>query len=105
MVLAAVCARRLPQAAQAYREAGADEVQAVADLRSLEAAITAGRPAVTDDPSLLCRAEGIDVVIEVTGAVELGARVVLDAIEHGKHTILMKAELDGTPGPILRVHA
>jgi predicted homoserine dehydrogenase-like protein len=105
MVLAAVCARRLPQAAQAYREAGADEVQAVADLRSLEAAVTAGRPAVTEDPSLLCRAEGIDVVIEVTGAVEFGARVVLDAIEHGKHTILMNAELDGTLGPILRVRA
>lgn len=44
-------------------------------------------------------------MIEVTGAVEFGARVVLDAIEHHKHVILMNAELDGTLGPILRVRA
>jgi predicted homoserine dehydrogenase-like protein len=105
MELAAVSNRRLDKAAQAYREAGADDVQAVADLRSLQSAIAAGRPAVTEDPSLICRAEGIDVVIEVTGAVEFGAEVVLDAIEHGKHVVLMNAELDGTLGPILRVRA
>ncbi|HEX2231873.1 MAG TPA: Gfo/Idh/MocA family oxidoreductase [Thermoleophilaceae bacterium] len=105
MELAAVFARRLPQAAQAYREAGADDVQTVADLRSLEAAVAAGRPAVTEDASLLCRAEGIDVLIEVTGSVEFGAGVVLEAIEHGKHVILMNAELDGTLGPLLKTRA
>lgn len=58
MELAAASGRRLHLAAQAYREAGADEVQAVTDVGSLEAAISAGRPAVTEDPSLLCRAQG-----------------------------------------------
>jgi predicted homoserine dehydrogenase-like protein len=29
----------------------------------------------------------------------------LSAIEHGKHVIMMNAELDGTVGPILKVHA
>jgi predicted homoserine dehydrogenase-like protein len=105
MQLSAISNRRLHMAAQAYTEAGADEVQAVTDLGSLESAIAAGRPAVTEDPSLLCRAEGIDVVIEVTGAVEFGAQVVVEAIEHGKHVVLMNAELDGTLGPILRVRA
>jgi predicted homoserine dehydrogenase-like protein len=44
-------------------------------------------------------------VIEVTGAVEFGARVVLEAIDHGKHVVMMNAELDGTIGPILKVRA
>jgi predicted homoserine dehydrogenase-like protein len=47
----------------------------------------------------------VDAVLEVTGAVGFAARVVLDAIAHGKHTIVMNAELDGTLGPILKVYA
>lgn len=43
--------------------------------------------------------------MEVTGAVEFGARVALSAIEHRKHVVLMNAELDGTVGPILKVYA
>ena len=40
----------------------------------LDAAIAAGRPAVTDDPTLLTDAAGIDVIVEATGEVEFGAR-------------------------------
>jgi predicted homoserine dehydrogenase-like protein len=54
---------------------------------------------------LLCEAEGIDAIIEVTGAVEFGANVALHAIQNGKHIILMDAEVDGTVGPILKVYA
>src|ERR1043165_8025147 len=32
----------------------------------------------------------------------LAARVTLAAIEHGKHVVLMNAELDGTVGPLLK---
>ena len=60
---------------------------------------------MTDDPHLLCAADGIDLILEVTGAVDFGARVVLDAIEHGKHILLMNAELDGTVGPLLKAKA
>ncbi len=52
-----------------------------------------------------CQAEGIDAIIEVTGTVDFGAEVVLEAISYHKHVILMNAELDGTIGPILKVHA
>ena len=51
------------------------------------------------------RADGLDAILEVTGAVEFGAQVTLDAIEHGKHVVLMNAELDGTVGPILKTYA
>jgi len=37
--------------------------------------------------------------------VEFGARVALEAIKNRKHVILMNAELDATPGPILKVYA
>jgi predicted homoserine dehydrogenase-like protein len=71
----------------------------------LDDAIRDGRLAVTDDPGVACRAAGIDVLVDVTGAVEYGARVALDAFAHGKHLVLMNAELDATLGPILQIYA
>jgi predicted homoserine dehydrogenase-like protein len=53
----------------------------------------------------LCRASGIDVLIDATGAVEFGAQFACEAIRNGKDIVLMNAELDGTVGPILKVHA
>jgi predicted homoserine dehydrogenase-like protein len=44
-------------------------------------------------------------VVEVTGAVEFAARVILTSIEHKKHVVLMNAEVDGTVGPILKARA
>jgi len=41
----------------------------------------------------------------VTGSVELGARVALEAFAHGKDVILMNAEVDATIGPMLQVYA
>jgi predicted homoserine dehydrogenase-like protein len=54
---------------------------------------------------LLATHPRIEALIEVTGAVENGAGVVATAIEHGKHVVLMNAELDGTVGPLLRRRA
>jgi predicted homoserine dehydrogenase-like protein len=36
--------------------------------------------------------------------VEFGARVILEAFQHGKSVVLMNAEVDATIGPILRVY-
>ena len=105
MRLAAVANRTLNEARRAYVEAGVDNVVTVDSVGRLERAIATQRYAVTEDPLLLCRAENIDVIIECTGEVEFGARVALEAIEHGKHVVLMNAELDATLGPILNVYA
>jgi len=105
MRLVAISNRTLSQAERAYREAGADSVVQVDTVAELEQAILRGRYAITDDAALLCQAEGVDAVLEVTGEVEYGARVTLDAIEHGKHVTLMNAEVDATVGPILKVYA
>jgi predicted homoserine dehydrogenase-like protein len=101
MRLVAIANRTLANAERAFTEAGADDVVTVADAGELSAAITEGRAAVTSDPLLVATQREVEAVIEVTGAVEEGARVVLAAIEHRKHVILMNAELDGTVGPIL----
>jgi len=105
MRLAAISNRTLSEAERAYRQAGADSVETVETAAQLEAAMAQGQYAITGDAMLLCQAEGIDAVIEVTGTIEFGAHVALKAIEHGKHVILMNAELDATIGPILKVHA
>jgi predicted homoserine dehydrogenase-like protein len=74
-------------------------------LAELERAIAQRTPVVTSDPMLICNAEGVEVVMEVTGEVEAGLTVSLAAIEAGKHVVLVNAELDATLGPILKARA
>lgn len=105
MELVAISNRHPEKAEEAYREAGVDDVRAVETPAEVEELADSGGHGVTDDPTALCRAGNLDAVIEVTGAVEFGARVALDAIRHGKHVVLMNAELDGTVGPILKGYA
>ena len=104
MRMVAVSNRHPERAAHVFRYAGLEPTR-VDDQASLEDAIRAGRPAVTDDPMLLCRSEQVDVVCEVTGDVEYAAHVVLEAFRHGKDVVLMNAEIDATIGPILQVYA
>ncbi len=107
MKLVAVANRTVANGVRAYAEAGvpATEVRVAQSLAQLNAALASGAYAVTPDPMLLCQADGIDAILEVTGAIEFGARVALDAIGHGKHFVTMNAELDGTVGPILKRYA
>jgi predicted homoserine dehydrogenase-like protein len=105
MELVAIANRTVDKAREAFALGGADDVRHVDGASELEQAIGAGRPAVTDDPLLVAEAEQVDAVIEVTGTVELAARVALAAFEAGKHVVLMNAEVDGTVGPILKTYA
>ena len=105
MEVAAIANRTLEGAREAFAEAGVGKPRLVESSDQLERAIADGTGAVTDDPTVLCRAESIDVVVEATGSVEFAARVVSDAIDHGKHVVLSNAELDGTVGPILKQRA
>jgi predicted homoserine dehydrogenase-like protein len=105
MRLVAISNRTISTAREAYRAAGADNIRTVESTSELEEAIANGEYSITDDPMLLCRAKNIDAIIEVTGEVEFGAYVVLEAIKNRKHVILMNAELDALIGPILKVYA
>ena len=105
MRVAAIANRTLEGARRAYREADVSGVRVVETVTQLERAIESGVPAITEDAMLLCRAAGIDAIIEVTGTIEHAARVTLEAIAHRKHVVLMNAEIDGTIGPILKTYA
>jgi predicted homoserine dehydrogenase-like protein len=103
--LCAIANRTVPAALAAFTDAGADVPEVVENPGRLDAAIENGRPAVTDQPLLLTGASRLDVILEVTGTIEYAAGVVLDALRHRKHVVLMNAELDGTIGPILKHEA
>ncbi|TXL76759.1 NAD(P)-dependent oxidoreductase [Vineibacter terrae] len=105
MRLAAIAHRRLEPARQAFVEAGQSDIRHVETAGALQAAMAAGQPAITEDWRLLCAADGIDAILEVTGSIDYAAAVVSAAIENGKHAILMNAELDGTVGPLLKQRA
>jgi predicted homoserine dehydrogenase-like protein len=105
MRMAAIYNRRPQRAAGVYRYAGHEHVARTASQNVLDEAIRRGSPVVAEDPFLICRSPEIDVVVDVTGSVEFGARIILDAFEHQKPVVLMNAEVDATVGPILRVYA
>lgn len=99
-------ANRTPEHAErAFREGGFKEWRRVGSASEAEAAINRGVAVLADDPLVLTACNAVDLLIEVTGTVEAAAHVVLDAFDHGKHVVLVNAELDSLIGPILKVKA
>lgn len=105
MELVAISNRHVDKAREAFAEAGVEQVKTVETVAQLEDCVARKQYAVTDNALLLCQAGGIDAIIEVTGAIEFGAHVIMEAIANGKHVIMMNAEIDGTIGPILKTYA
>lgn len=105
MKLVAISNRDTGKAEKAYREAGVEDIVVVTSSEELGQAVNDGKAAVTNNPFLLCESDDIDVIVEVTGAVEFSAHVAMRAIQNKKHVVLMNAELDATVGPILKVYA
>ncbi len=103
--LAAIANRTISKAENAVREGGLNPVSNVSSVKQLEDVIASGHVAVTADPLLLCQASNIDVLIDATSDMDCGVRVVLRALEHGKHVVLLNAALDSTVGPILKTYA
>ncbi|MEM6550578.1 MAG: Gfo/Idh/MocA family oxidoreductase [Planctomycetota bacterium] len=100
--LVAVFNRNAQRARDLLAEAGVDDVIETASTAGLEEAVDRSRVAIADDPMQICEAGNIDVLMECTGSPEFAAGVAVASIEHGKHTILVNAELDATVGPILK---
>jgi predicted homoserine dehydrogenase-like protein len=103
--LAGIANRTLKHGERAFREAGIREWETVGTPHAAEASISRGVPVLTDDSSVLTRCNAIDLIVEVTGTVDFGAGVVLEAFSHGKHVVLVNAELDSLIGPILKAKA
>jgi predicted homoserine dehydrogenase-like protein len=103
--LVAIANRTPEHGERAFREAGVTAWSRASSAREAEGAIARGLPVLTDDPSVLTACDAIDVLVEVTGTVSAAAGVVLDAFDHGKHVVLVNAELDSLLGPILKAKA
>ena len=98
MTLAAIAVRSPDKALKALSDSGVDNAVVVDNLPGLQRAIQRDIPAVTDDFEAITKVQGIDVVIDVTGAVEFGCHLALDCFANGKHLVLMNAEVDATVG-------
>lgn len=105
MELVAISNRTVSRAERLLEELGHRGGAKAETAEEMEAAVARGEPIVVTDPFALCRADGIDVIVETTGEVEFGAHVALAAIENRKHVVLVNAELDATIGPLLKVRA
>ncbi len=99
-------ANRTPQHAErAFREADIGDWVAAETPDHAAAKISQGIPILADDPTVLTQCDEVDLIVEVTGTVDFGASVVLDAISHSKPVVIVNAELDSLIGPILKVKA
>ena len=105
MELVAISNRTITKARDAYQEAGVDVINTVKTVAQLEESISTSHRAITDNPDLLCQANGIDAIIEATSDLEFSAHVAIKAIENKKNLVLMNADCDATVGPILKVYA
>src|SRR5262245_24031346 len=105
MRMATIYNRHPERAFNVFRYAGCDDVVSASNQNAIDSAIRRNSPVVAEDPFLICRSNEIDVVVDVTGSVEFGAHVILEAFKFGKPVVLMNAEVDSTIGPILRIYA
>ena len=104
MRVVAISNRHPERGAEVFRYAGVEPV-IVDSEKQFDDVVRSGRAAVTDDALVLCRSDNVDIVCEITGAVDFGAQVLLEAFSHGKDVVLLNAEVEATLGPILHTYA
>lgn len=72
---------------------------------SLAEAVRSGRTYVGDSADDLIAADGVDVILEVTGNPLVGTSHALASIDAGKHVVMVNVEADCMVGPMLRRRA
>src|SRR5260370_21446841 len=104
MRVVAISNRKIQRALDVFHYSGFENVAVADSQRQLDDAILATRSVASDDALLMARSELIDVLVDVTGSVEFGAHVILEAFKHGKDVVLMNAEVEPTIRPILHAY-
>jgi len=105
MRLAGVYNRRPQRAFDLCAYAGIADVASPKTQAEADQAMRAGKTVATGDAFLLAQSTEIDLLVDVTGSVEFGGQVALEAFRHGKDVVLLNAEIDATIGPILQTYA
>jgi predicted homoserine dehydrogenase-like protein len=103
MLPSLVINRTIERGLEAFGLLGHDPAAvAISDNPSVLAeAIEAGRPALSPSPEVIPELNAIDLVVEGTGAIEYGAKVMLESMAAGKDVISMNAEVDALIGYLL----
>ena len=87
------------RARQACRRTGWADAQVAA--QDFETARQDGGTHITDDAEKLIKVDGLDIVVEATGHPPAGIAFALQAIEHGRHLVMVNVEADVVAGPLL----
>lgn len=104
----ALLINRTPARAVAALRAAGFEAAAIVvsdDAADLTEAVRRGRCGIATRLEVLAEMRGLDVLVEVTGAVAYGARAAVTAIDAGLHVVMMNAETDATVGCALKARA
>jgi len=93
----------LDAAKYAFTKAGVSDADIVYATNALEAnlAIEQGKSIICSDYKVACETKLIDVVVDATGGVEIGADIAFNTILNKKHIVMLNAETDSVVGPIL----
>lgn len=91
--------RNTDRAVAAFAQLGIDPESVVIseDASVLTEALRAGKPSVTTHSSILTDLP-IDIVVEVTGALDYGTETILAMLDAGKHVVSFNAESDALLG-------
>ncbi len=85
---------------------GSADSSAICDSdQAVAKAVESGKIAIVEDNALACSSDYVDVVIDATGNPNVGATIAMQAMEHGKHVVMMNVEADVTIGAYLRRQA
>ena len=72
---------------------------------SFENALKNGSTYLSDDAESLIKADGLDLLVEATGDSLVGIHYALQAIEYGRHIIMVNVEADVLAGSLLATKA
>jgi predicted homoserine dehydrogenase-like protein len=68
---------------------------------NLSDAQSSGKTCILEDSDALIRHDGLEVLIEATGDPAAGVAHCLNAIENGRHIVMVNVEADVVAGPLL----
>ncbi|MCB6184339.1 hypothetical protein LIN78_12365 [Leeia sp. TBRC 13508] len=107
IAVAAIADLNINAAKNAVISAGYDQSVAkiVETQNDFDASVERGFITLTQDAKLVCESVLIDVVVDATGKPDVGAVIGLNAMQHGKHLVMMNVEADVTIGTYLKHEA
>jgi predicted homoserine dehydrogenase-like protein len=101
---AIIADRNLDKAQKAYIMAGIskDDIVVASKPSEAENALIRKKFVITEDFEIATKTPYIDVVVDATGGLEVGAQIALNSIYNKKHVVMLNVETDVTVGPILK---